>query len=479
MSPSEIVEAARIVIQGNSSSCTRASMTLLRVGSQFAEAEMIRTFERAQNYCIKELARLKNRDLVTYHTEGALARVSKILADMTGRAQSIAQDLVSINMIGGKLGQRVKAGDKPMATAFDLAQGDQSRVERLVNQMMGKINHAAACTEQSIRAQVLNASVNANMPTSAGDLADGHVNIPSIEQRAEIADSVAISKPKGLSKEKAKEIEQSPLSAARQIVNDIHKQIQFMRTQYVIGRREADMIRKRTLENLAFSEAKGLRDAAGSLISDLMQDGLTAFVDRGGRRWTLPNYCHMAVRTTSAQSANVGMLFDDEDHDLYRVVPHQTPCPICAKYEGRVFSRSGTSPYYPPLTDIFGKIDKNGDNSLENTYLTIHPNCRHVLARYVERARTPLEIQQMRNFSNPATNPYSIDPRTEEKVLEYKERERKMAKHNAILREYRRLLPFLGAKKLGNFLQFKAHYLAKDKKYQSILDAYDKIAPQE
>lgn len=479
MSPSEIVEAARIVIQGNSSSCTRASMTLLRVGSQFAEAEMIRTFERAQNYCIKELARLKNRDLVTYHTEGALARVSKILADMTGRAQSIAEDLVSINMIGGKLGQRVKAGDKQMATAFDLAQGDQRRVERLVNQMMGKINHAAACTEQSIRAQVLNASVNANMPISAGDLSDGHVNIPSIEQRAEIADSVAISKPKGLSKEKAKEIEQSPLSAARQIVNDIYKQIQFMRTQYVIGRREADMIRKRTLENLAFSEAKGLRDAAGSLISDLMQDGLTAFVDRGGRRWTLPNYCHMAVRTTSAQSANVGMLFDDEDHDLYRVVPHQTPCPICAKYEGRVFSRSGTSPHYPPLTDIFGKIDKNGDNTLENTYLTIHPNCRHVLARYVERARTPLEIQQMRNFSNPATNPYSIDPRTEEKVLEYKERERKMAKHNAILREYRRLLPFLGAKKLGNFLQFKAHYLAKDKKYQSMLDAYAKVAPQE
>ena len=238
------------------------------------------------------------------------------------------------------------------------------------------------------------------------------------------------------------------------------------------------MIRKRTLENLAFSEAKGLRDAAGSLISNLMQDGLTAFVDRGGRRWTLPNYCHMAVRTTSAQSANVGMLFDDEEHDLYRVVPHQTPCPICAKYEGRVFSRSGTSPYYPPLTDIFGKIDKNGDNSLENTYLTIHPNCRHVLARYIERARTPEQIEEMRRFSNPATNPYSIDPRTEEKVLEYKERERKMAKHNEILREYRRLLPFLGAKKLGNFLQFKAHFLAKDKKYQSILDDYNKVTQQ-
>lgn len=81
----------------------------------------------------------------------------------------------------------------------------------------------------------------------------------------------------------------------------------------------------------------------------------------------------------------------------------------------------------------------------------------------------------MRQFSNPATNPYSVDPRTEEKVFEYKERERKMAKHNAILREYRRLLPFLGAKKLGNFLQFKAHYIARDKKYHVIMAEFSAL----
>lgn len=475
MSPREILEAAKLVIMGNSSDSKRASMSLLRAGSKLAEAEMLRTFETAQNDCIKELARLKSRDLVTYHTEGALARIGKILSGMLGRAQEKANDLISINMIGGKLGQRVKSGDKPMATAFDLAQGDHRRVERLVNQLMGKINHAAACTEQSIRAKVLNAGVNANLPHSVEALPANQANIPSIASIAEIGETVAKKEPSGLSKKAAKEIEADPIKKAKEIVAGAHKQIQFMRTQYVIGRREADIIRKRTLQNLAIAEAKGTRDAAGALISDLMADGLTAFVDRGGRRWTLPNYCHMAVRTTSAQSANVGMLFDDEDHDLFRVVPHQTPCPICAKYEGRVFSRSGTSPYYPPLTDIFGKIDKNGDNSLENTYLTIHPNCRHVLARYIERARTPEQIEEMRRFSNPATNPYSVDPRTEEKVLEYKERERKMAKHNEILREYRRLLPFLGAKKLGNFLQFKAHYIARDKKYHAIMEEFSAL----
>ena len=40
-----------------------------------------------------------------------------------------------------------------------------------------------------------------------------------------------------------------------------------------------------------------------------------------------------------------------------------------------MYSKSGTSPFYPPLSDAFGKIDPAGSNDLSNSFLNIHPNC--------------------------------------------------------------------------------------------------------
>lgn len=272
-----------------------------------------------------------------------------------------------------------------------------------------------------------------------------------------------------------KKLNNAPVETTKEMVAKAYESISRMRESYLIGRREADLVRQRTLASVATNEARGggMVNAQAQLITTLMRDGLTAFVDRSGRRWTLGNYCEMAVRTTSRQSINHGELFDDSEHDLYIIVDRHSNCPICSRYEGRVYSRSGTNPNYPALSDAFTSIDKNAAPSLENTYLTIHPNCRHVIKPWNEITHTPQQIERMRNKSNPLTNPFDVDPRTKKQVEEYAQRERVMAEEAASVRMYRKMLQFIPAKILGSWIYFHQHYVKKDAWYEKQKSIYE------
>lgn len=478
INPSALIDAAHVVMASGSTDAERASMTLLKASSDLAQAELISLFEKAQKDLINELVRLSNNDLVTYHIEAALARCNLILKNLKSNAETASASLVHANLIAGRIQSRLRSGDHDLVSAFDLISVDHSNVERLVNQMMGSINHAADSAMQSIRSQLQSACVKANMSKDMAEGIDIAVAFPSIDQGTSIQTEMARMQPKKLTKEQQKKLNADPVKAAKEMAKQSYRQIQIMRQLYVIGRREADLIRQKTLQSVAMNEAKGggLVNARKDLISELMSNGLTAFVDRSGRRWTLGNYCEMAVRTTSRQSTNFGELYDDPEHDLYIVVDRHSSCPICAKFEGRVFSRSGTNPNYPPLSDAFGKIDPNGSGGLENTYLSIHPNCRHTISKWVERARTPQQIDAIRNKSNPATNPYELDPRTKKEVKRYQELERQKAKRAACVREYRMMMQYIPVKELGSWLSFAKHYLADDDKYKSLKQKYRELS---
>lgn len=167
----------------------------------------------------------------------------------------------------------------------------------------------------------------------------------------------------------------------------------------------------------------------------LQQSGITGFVDKGGRAWSLRNYGDMAVRTTSRQAAVAELLTRDDEQDLYMISSIGSTCPICAPLEGRVYSKSGTNPNYPPLSLAFGKIDPTGPEDLSNTYLNIHPSCLHSLTPYTELGKTPKQVERIRNFSNPETNPLDRDPRSKKQIEAYREKERNRA---AYLREFKK-----------------------------------------
>ena len=182
----------------------------------------------------------------------------------------------------------------------------------------------------------------------------------------------------------------------------------------LIGRIEPDVYRRVGLEQVAYQAARGLgaNKAVPGFVETLRREGVTAFVDKAGRNWSLHTYCTMVSRTTRRQAEILSVLTADPEHDLYKISSHNTTCALCAPYEGRVYSRSGTSPDFPPLSAAFGKIDENGPDSLANSYLNLHPNCLHVLIPWTPAGRSEEEIQKIKDFSNPVKNPFSRDPRS-------------------------------------------------------------------
>ena len=249
----------------------------------------------------------------------------------------------------------------------------------------------------------------------------------------------------------------------------------------LIGRVTPDVYRRVGLEQVANIQAvgKGINQAVPQFVETLRREGVTAFVDKAGRNWSLHTYCTMAARTTSRQAEVLAVLTADETHDLYMVSKRGTTCKICAPYEGRVYSRSGNNPDFPSLADAFGKIDPAGTDDLTNTYLNIHPTCLHVLLPWTAAGRTEKEIQKIKDFSNPEKNPYDIDPRTKKQIDAYRKKEQARAKYLNDYRQWERYRMTLGDKVPKTFETFQKHKLDDDDKYKTWMKEYRQANKEE
>lgn len=237
----------------------------------------------------------------------------------------------------------------------------------------------------------------------------------------------------------------------------------------LIGRVEPDIYRRVGLEQVAAQAAsgRGVNKAVPDFVRQLIQEGVTAFVDKAGRSWSLHTYCTMVSRTTRRQAEVLAVLTTDPEQDLYKISSHGTTCAICAPYEGRVYSRSGTDPDFPPLVEAFGKVDADGPDSLANSWLNIHPNCLHVLLPWTPAGRSEEEIQKIKDFSNPKKNPFTKDPRTEKQIKAYRKKEEGRAKWLADYRQWERYRMALGDKVPKTFETFQKHKIAGDDKYKN------------
>lgn len=187
------------------------------------------------------------------------------------------------------------------------------------------------------------------------------------------------------------------------------------------------------------------------IVRRLTENLMGEITDKAGRDWSLHTYCTMVSRTTSRQAEVLAVLTADPEHDLYMISSHGTTCALCAPYEGRVYSRSGTDPDFPPLAAAFGKVDPAGPDTLANTWLNIHPNCLHVLLPWTAAGRTDEEIQKIKDFSNPRKNPFSRDPRSESQIAAYRKKERARAQWLADYRQWERYRVTLGDRVPGRF----------------------------
>lgn len=242
----------------------------------------------------------------------------------------------------------------------------------------------------------------------------------------------------------------------------------------LIGRIEPDVYRRVGLEQVALRQAtgQGVYKQLPQFVEALRRDGVTAFVDKAGRHWSLHTYGSMVSRTTSRQAEVLAALTADPEQDLYRITRTGTTCALCAPYEGRVYSKSGANPDYPPLSDAFGKQDPNGPDTLTNTWLNIHPNCLHSLQPYTEAGRSAEEVQEIKDFSSPAKNPYSRDPRSQKQIKAYRAKEQARAKWLREYRQWERYRLTLGDKVPKTFATFQRHKAAGDDKWAAWQQLY-------
>lgn len=224
-----------------------------------------------------------------------------------------------------------------------------------------------------------------------------------------------------------------------------------------VGRPEEGSIRRETLHQVAKQQAAGTswKNGSGELTQKLQNQGVTAFVDKAGREWSLQDYCNMATRTTARQAQVAAVLTKDPSHDLYQIVKIGSTCPVCAPLEGRVYSKSGISPDYPALTLAFGKMDPNGPDDILNTYLNIHPNCLHSIIPYTTIGKTEKQIQKDKDFSNPKKNPLNRDPRTKKQIAAYREKEKNRRQLLADKKQHKEYQAILGNEVPKDFAKFQ------------------------
>lgn len=93
---------------------------------------------------------------------------------------------------------------------------------------------------------------------------------------------------------------------------------------------------------------QALREAAAKWA----EKGIPALIDKSGKRWSTEAYISTVTRSMSNNVANdmQDARFDEYGVDLIEISSHAGARPLCAPYQGRIFSRSGKDHKYPPLS---------------------------------------------------------------------------------------------------------------------------------
>ncbi|MCR5336665.1 MAG: hypothetical protein K6E42_08990 [Synergistes sp.] len=136
--------------------------------------------------------------------------------------------------------------------------------------------------------------------------------------------------------------------------------------------------------NTSLGGAVGGYDAIGNVRRNMQKvsedAGITAFIDKRGRSWSMASYTDMLCRTSTMQIYHQAKTNEFLAHgeDLVIVSSHTPTCDKCAPWNGKILSLTGETPGYPTMAEA------------EAAGL-FHPNCRHTYGLYIEddAAREP------------------------------------------------------------------------------------------
>lgn len=122
------------------------------------------------------------------------------------------------------------------------------------------------------------------------------------------------------------------------------------------------------------------QQALRQTVSEWAQRGIPALIDKAGRRWSTEAYVNLVTRSTSQNVANEMQMKRGDEYgvDLIEVSSHLGARPLCKKWQGAIYSKSGKSKKYRPFSDTsYGEASGLGGC-----------NCRHQFYPFIEGVST-------------------------------------------------------------------------------------------
>lgn len=229
----------------------------------------------------------------------------------------------------------------------------------------------------------------------------------------------------------------------------------------LVGRRVDDVFRRLGIETAARMRSTGTlaRQGARDLTIDLLSYGLTGFVDGAGRNWRLDDYADMAVRTTVIEASNLGRINQQVEVgvDLVKMTEHHPTCPICAVYQGRVYSVSGDDTRYPALYET----------AFSRGFAIVHPRCKHSVVPYLEHLADDPAADRERSAA-----PFDVEPRTRRQRDAYEAGQRRKRQLRDDRRQWERFRATLPNDTPATFGAFRRMKLANSARWQQLQVLY-------
>jgi hypothetical protein len=233
-----------------------------------------------------------------------------------------------------------------------------------------------------------------------------------------------------------------------------------------VGRQIEDNIRQAGLEAIAQKLSTGatVKEAARIVKQKIMSQGINAIRDKQGRYISLDAYADTVARSTTREATNQATMnqLQYEGYDLVKMSSHATACPVCAVYQGRVYSISGHTPGYPALSIPFSGGHAN-----------IHPRCRHVIVPYIPSLADDAEGDKQ--FSNRS---FDMDTRSKTAIERYNKDQADKRKLRMDRQQWERYKLALGEdapKTLSGFRRMKG---ANSDRWQALQSDYREFSKQ-
>ena len=174
------------------------------------------------------------------------------------------------------------------------------------------------------------------------------------------------------------------------------------------------------------------RQATQTAVARFTERGVTSFVDRAGRNWSMTTYAEMATRTA------VGRAAVEAHHDQLSaagtelVMVSQSPheCPKCRPWEGKILALDGpdgkrtvevehaTEDDVMVTVEVAGTLDEARRAGLQ------HPNCRHTTSVYLPGITRPP--------AKAATDPDGYEATQRQRAIERNIRKHKLRAASAV-----------------------------------------------